>query len=114
RSVWTSRRLWGLSIVAAGLFMSWKEGVVRADPGHLVVVLGYAALTPVLLSAVPRERDWGLRPLRSSFFALSVLTCLGAIQSLRREDPRRFATLARTWEGTAHSLDLLFHPRSHL
>jgi len=68
----------GICLLAAGIFLAWKEGFVRADNTHVAVFLLYAALIAVTMPAflgVARER-------RVLFLPLTVATVAFALVPL--------------------------------
>ena len=58
-------RITKLIILAAGAFLAWKEGFVRAEYFHNVVFFVYAAMltlfTPAILRVPPSKNRWTLR-----------------------------------------------------
>jgi len=64
-SAGTASRSTKLIILAAGTFLAWKEGFVRADYFHNIVFFVYAAmltfLVPAILPVPPSKNRWTLR-----------------------------------------------------
>lgn len=108
------RRLLGTALLAAGLFLAWKEGFVRQDPPHEAAFFGFAALASLLARTLdPRPRsDEAL--LRVAFLAIAALTSIGAAKNLSGEETSDFWALTRARQIAAFQMGILASPRDHL
>jgi hypothetical protein len=110
----SARRIAGLAIIMAGLFVSWKEGFVRQDPAHESVFFCYALVAVFFLCALDRGRASEADLLRGSFLVVIALEAIGAFRNANDGESHAWWTPEQARARMSDALSVLLHPRPQI
>jgi hypothetical protein len=99
-------------VIGLGLFLCWKEGLVRQDPAHLRVFFAYVPFAAILSFQVARVRASGALLLHVALGLWILVASVRMVQTLAAETNASWFALVTARQRIAANLSVLSNPKS--